>query len=531
MSNNNCNDDNQCSNNYLCSFDEKKLNHSCKNLNQSNLYLGCMTNDFNNFDYISSNSPEHLDNFKNCMDFSRKQINKDGYYHNNFLFNKKKETSIDMSSINIYLISGIKNIANLPIQDYFNTECDIKSENCKFVAKKIFFSFIQANKTQSSEKMFLEINYECYNEVTKNKEILPIDEIKNSFSFEINCPKNKKDPKFQSQCISFYIDNQDFNKYNKINKKKLLYTCENPVYNTPRIVKDVTAYKKSVFKNNNVMINNYEKEIEQKKEELQKLEAQKYQKIHKINKNEDISMKDAMENINKLNMNSYKKGGNGGKANDIEKKWKLFNNFDALQNIIDDAQFQDSIKTYGSKVYTIEEAIKISNEENESFFVYYHNSFELDQYSSSLYFIDVYKIDNKIFDKKNWNNSNNVTTAILNFENYYDDNIDNNYGSADFKDYISNLLIYQQLMTDEMKQLNMKNVDDVNNINDIVINNLNENLNRKITTKNQGILMNQQEEKTNNYIINVLSYTLILFIILYVFIILYFNSVKKNNSN
>jgi len=86
-------------------------------------------------------------------------------------------------------------------------------------------------------------------------------------------------------------------------------------------------------------------------------------------------------------------------------------------------------------------------------------------------------------------------------------------------------------MTDEMKQLNMKNVDDVNNINDIVINNLNENITRKITTKNQGILMNQQEEKTNNYIINVLSYTLILFIVLYVFIILYFNSVKKNNSN
>ena len=57
---------------------------------------------------------------------------------------------------------------------------------------------------------------------------------------------------------------------------------------------------------------------------------------------------------------------------------------------------------------------------DESFFIYYHNSFELDQYSSSLYFIDIYKIDNKIFDKKTWNNSNNVTTAILNFENYYD---------------------------------------------------------------------------------------------------------------
>ena len=43
------------------------------------------------------------------------------------------------------------------------------------------------------------------------------------------------------------------------------------------------------------------------------------------------------------------------------------------------------------------------------------------------------------------------------------------------------------MMTDEMKQLNMKNVDDVNKINDIVINNLNDNLTRKITTKSRYI--------------------------------------------
>ena len=61
-------------------------------------------------------------------------------------------------------------------------------------------------------------------------------------------------------------------------------------------------------------------------------------------------MKKALENVNKLNIIN---------TNDnIEKKWKLFNNFDALQNIIDDPQFQDAIKTYPSKVYTIEEALK-----------------------------------------------------------------------------------------------------------------------------------------------------------------------------
>ena len=212
-----------------------------------------------------------------------------------------------------------------------------------------------------------------------------------------------------------------------------------------------------------------------------------------------------------------------------EKKWKLFTNFDALQNIIDDPQYKDAIKTYPRKVYTIEEAIKTANEKNESFFIYYHNSFELDQYSSSLYFIDIYNIDNKIFDKNNWNNSNNVTTGLLNFENYYSEDMTDGNNVQNFKDYISNLLVYQQLMTNEMKQLNTKNVDDVNNINDTVINNLNDNLDRKINTKNQGIIMNNQEEKTNNYLINILTTILIIFILLYIFMILYFSALKSNN--
>ena len=136
-------------------------------------------------------------------------------------------------------------------------------------------------------------------------------------------------------------------------------------------------------------------------------------------------MKKALENVNKLNIINNN--------DNLEKKWKLFNNFDALQNIIDDPQFQDAIKTHPSKVYTIEEATKIANEQNESFFIYYHNSFELDQYSSSLYFIDIYKIDNNIFDKSNWNNSNNVTTALLNFENYYNNDFNNSDNVGEFK--------------------------------------------------------------------------------------------------
>lgn len=228
-----------------------------------------------------------------------------------------------------------------------------------------------------------------------------------------------------------------------------------------------------------------------------------------------------MKNINKIDIHNDNK--------DIERKWKLFNNLDALQNIIDNQQYQDAIKPYKNKVYTIEEAMKAANEENESFFVYYNNSFELDQYSSKLYFIDVFKIDNTIFDKNTWNKSKNVTSGLLNFENYYSQNSSTGDDINIFKDYISNLLVYQQLMTDELKNLNNKNVDDVNNINDIVINNLNNNLERKITTKSQAIKMNTTEENVNNTLINILTSIFIIFIIIYVFILLYFNT--KTNTN
>jgi len=75
---------------------------------------------------------------------------------------------------------------------------------------------------------------------------------------------------------------------------------------------------------------------------------------------------------------------------------------------------------YYGKAYTIEEAMKIANDNNQSFFVYYSNSYQLDNYASCLYFIDIYEIDNDVFDMKNWAKSEGVTSALLNFENYYD---------------------------------------------------------------------------------------------------------------
>ena len=74
------------------------------------------------------------------------------------------------------------------------------------------------------------------------------------------------------------------------------------------------------------------------------------------------------------------------------------------------------------------------------------------------------------------------------------------------------------MLTDDLKNLNSKNVDNVNNINDLVINNLNKNLDKKITTKNQGILMNNTEESTNNYLINILTSVFLASLFIYVFL-------------
>lgn len=518
-----CSDDKQCSNNYMCTFDDKNLNHQCKKGGQNNLYLGCLDHDVKSFDYVSSHNQDDLNNFDDCLSFSRKQSNKDGMSHNYFLFKKKKVSSVDLSSINIYLLCGNKNIATFPIEDYFESSCDYDNQNCEFQAKEIFFNFIEVNKKNCNEDLYLEINYECYNENMKNKEIIPLNKISDSFSFKINCPKNKSNPKFQAKCISLYIDPQDKNKYDKINKKKLLYSCSDPIYKVPRIVKNIDKYRQNIYKKSTSDINQVDSSIEEKKKEILNLEAEKYQKIYKLNHHKEISKEKALNEIqNKKSQIKFDK-------NEIERKWKLFNDYDALQNILNDAQFKSAI-TYFGKVYTIEEAMKSANDNNQSFFVYYSNSYELDTFSSKLYFIDIYQIDNIIFDKQNWVKAKNVTTALLNFENYYDNAPNPDDDINIFKDYISNLLVYQQLMTDELKHLNNKNVDDVNNINSIVIKNLNDNLDKKITTKNQVIRMNNYQEKTNNFLINLLSILFIILFIVFIFIILYYTS-KKNISH
>ena len=515
-----CRNDNECPNNSYCAFDEKSMKHYCKSNNKNQLYHGCLEGDID-FENTISNNSNNLENIENCINFSRRQIDKNGIHHNYMLYKKKKISYVDITTINIYLKCGQKNISVLSLNDYFNIECDNNNENCTLVTNKLFRNFVNQNIELCGEQLYLEVNYECFNENINNKEIIPVDPDGNDIKINLSCPKDKSNDKFNSKCISLYINPEDMDKFKNINTKKLLYNCPNPVYEIPQIVENTNNYKKLNFKKNNKEINSYDKDIIKKNKELEILQAKKYMKIKKINNNENIPLNKALNEIkNKKNIN------------DINKKWKLFQDYDALQYLNNIPTAQSAIKLYG-KVYTIQEAMNISSQLNESFFVYYSNSYELDNYSSNLYFVDIFSIDNDIFDKKNWIKAENVTTGILNFENFYqDDGQATDNFSEKLETYLVNMAEYQKILSNQYINLTGNKINEINVINENIINNMVSNLDKKNSTKSKIITMNNSEENINNRIINILTIVFLILITIAIFVYVYYHSIAAaRNAN
>ena len=209
------------------------------------------------------------------------------------------------------------------------------------------------------------------------------------------------------------------------------------------------------------------------------------------------------------------------------KKWKLFQGFDAAQYLVDDPTTRDAVKLYG-KVYTIEEAMNIASKMNESFFVYYANSYELNNYSSNLYFVDIFSVSNDIFDQKNWSKSENVTTGILNFENFYSTTTSssdpNQEKLAQIDKYLKKELEYRTVLSNEFINLTGNKLNELNNVEAPIIRNMVSNLDKKNTTKMQAIKMSQNEEQVNNNMINLLSSICLIIFFVLIFFIAYYNS-------
>ena len=297
-------------------------------------------------------------------------------------------------------------------------------------------------------------------------------------------------------------------------KSKPVYDCKDPLFKIPRIVYTPDNYKKKKDTNSKNEIKNYDNKINEKIEDLKKLKAEKYIRLKKIQTGETLTLEQAYEIVNKYSSDKL--------IDSSQEYWKLYQNYDAAQYLFNDNNNNDNILKFYGLVYTIDEAKKTANDNNQSFFVWYHNSYELDNFASKLYFIDIYNIENDLLDKQNWAIHDNVTTGLLKFEAYDNEDAHSNSDNINkIKTLLETSNKNNELMNEQYMVLAKNNLTDYN-VNISVI----DNLNNKITTYGQAINMNNYETNINNNILMALGIALIIVIIIFVAVMVYFNNIS-----
>ncbi len=507
-----CMSDSDCNDNYLCSFDNNDLNHYCIKNEQNKLYQGCLV-DMNNVNYIDSKSKKDTENIKGCIDFSRRQINEDGFNYNFFVYKPKRKTFVDTTTINIYLKCDEEILAVIPYNDYFELKCNDSFEECKLISKNGLYNFIKKNtrnvKTKSSI-IYLEFDYLCDNENIRKSQKKPItdNDMNNNkkIVLSLSCPVNTMDETYQTKCSSIYMNNIS---NNNVDNSIGLEKCKYPLFRTPYIVKDKKKYE-------DVKINAHEKESKRVEEEIKvKMDEVRRLKIEKYMKDNNISYKEAEEYIeNQENKKS---------------SWMIFNITDAASFFLNSPKYSDFISMYDSDVKTFEEAKNIAELNNKLYFVWFHNNYNNKEFASKLFFIsnvdsDNNKININIYDKKIFKKDQNVTTCIYNnnIESY-----DNELESANNLE----LYIFEQiidLVNESSLKTNtanndinniIKNIDLKNNLNDIVL----KKINNKITTMQQKVKMSEYENTVNDKILSIVRYILFFVFVIGLTIIIYLN--------
>jgi hypothetical protein len=231
------------------------------------LYYGCLKEEKNNFDNNNNNleiieSKNNIDNHANCIDFGRRQLNKDGIEYNYMIYKPQKPVFVDTTTINCYLKCNDEILAVIPYQDYFNINCVDNQKNCILESKESIFNFIKQNTMNCNGIIYLEFIYECENEKIKKSQKIPVD-LKNHTKIivNMNCPIEKGNDLFKSKCEAVFIDNFGINN-NQINNfidyDTKIYECKKPIYKIPQIVNNVNNYKKLKDKISNEEIKNYD---------------------------------------------------------------------------------------------------------------------------------------------------------------------------------------------------------------------------------------------------------------------------------
>lgn len=521
-----CSFDNDCEDGLYCAFDEKDLKHYCISSDVTDMYHGCMDNGkIGEFESIQSNSNLENKNIKTCIDFSRKQLNGDGLEYNYMIYKPKKNVYVDTTTLNIYLKCGEQILAAIPYNDYFTLKCSENQEKCILHAKDSLENFIKQNTQNCNKDVYLEVIYSCENENIKKTLKIDVDMTNYiKINVPIQCPVDGNNEKFMSKCASLYMNDNGKSNIDYINKNKSLYECSNPIYKLPRHVPDINKYKKKHVKQTNIEIQDYDNKINEKLDDLKRLKAEKYIKIKQIQTGETIDFDDALKVINGMSVQKL--------LNTTKENWGFYQNMDAIESIINDDKYNSIIEYYGL-VYTIDDAIKIANDKNQNMFVWYHNAYELENYASKLYFVDIYGLDSEILNKDNWAKHENVTTGLFKFQAEHfigpNENSQEEEHSKDIdkltesdKIKLRKILIESIENNDKMKKYIglQNNILQDNGLSHNVINKLD----NQITTFGQAIEMNNYETGINNRILMILGPLTFFTFVIFISVMVYFNN-------
>jgi len=485
-----CLNDTDCTGSDVCAFNKNDLNHYCIKSEKSKLYQGCLINN-KNINYIES---KNVDDMNKCMNFSRRQINDDGFNNNYFIYKPKKKTFVDTTTINIYLKCGNEVLAVIPYDDYFEMKCSDDMQTCRLVSKDKIFNFIKQNikntKCRNFDNIYIEYDYLCDNENVRLSQKIKVKE-NQKFTINISCPVNKENEKYQTKCASLFIDENKFK--SNVDSSVPFQKCDSPVFVTPYIVSDKSKYEEAKKNKENNEKARVEAEINNKAEELTKLKIQKYMREH------NVSYKEAERVINR-------------QTNKNENEWITLIGTDAASYFLNSPIYGEMINIYDEPVKSIEEAKEIAERNNEFYFVWYHNNYNNAEYASKLFFINPSKIN--IFDKKILKKDQDVTTCIYNnqLEGYYNvfDTITDLqlYTFDQALDFIDETAIQTSSINNDVDKI-VLNLDVKNELN----NNIIKSVDNKITTLEQRVKMTNYETTINDQILNFV-YMILFFVVI-----------------
>ncbi len=287
-----CKKDNDCKKDEYCAFNENDENHYCI---PNKIYLGCLKNPDQMYRFLKSNDKKYSENMDSCINFARK-LNNNEVIYDYIHFRPKVATPIKRKSIQVDLKCGDMKIINLPYEDSFKDDCDSTNENCKVVPKDNITKILSNNLPNCPKNYHLNVDYSCDIEnINKNIKVnLNKDNI-SKLNFDLKCPVNQKDNKYDSQCTLFSFKDQDNVNLDKMFDSNIIQQkCDYASYLIPNIINDINEYNLKKNKKLEKSMESFNDIISADQEELNKKKALQYMVEYEKKFNKKISYEDAL---------------------------------------------------------------------------------------------------------------------------------------------------------------------------------------------------------------------------------------------